>query len=149
MEGGVLHVFALIQVPVRVVLGGGVSPSAITSPSVGILLRQGISCFLGLPVANVQIFSVTGNTIAAPSNSTSFIVRADDPVNTQSASCASNGTARQLRMLEGASTLSSGLTEVSLKVRLMPLFCGQDRFLHWRCSCRCLLAEHSLAVAGT
>ena len=100
----------------RVVLSGNVSQSALKSPLVGLLLRQGISCYLGLPVASVKITSVAANTTSASSDSASLAVRADDPVNTGSAVCSSNETAHQLRMLQGASTANMGVTVVSLKV---------------------------------
>jgi len=64
-------------------------PVAILVPSVGVLARLGLSCYLGVPLAAVTMTGVA-NT------SSSVVVSADDPINVRSGTCdllTSNGAA--------------------------------------------------------
>ena len=72
-----------VQVPVAVVVSGGVSPAVAALPAVGVLLRLTIACYLQLPLTSVLI---TGAVSTDPA-SVPVLVAPSDTVNSQPGFC--------------------------------------------------------------
>ena len=58
-EQGLLQISLALQLPLNVTVSGAVSPSVVIAPSVGVLIRLGIACYLGAPLPSVTIVAVT------------------------------------------------------------------------------------------
>jgi hypothetical protein len=111
---------AHVQVPIQITLFGGITPAAIATPDIGVLLRQSLACYLRVPLASVVIKSVASNATGVVSSSIQF--EQDAPVNIQSAPAACVGTTmatgrrQQLRRMESSPSASSIATIISLTV---------------------------------
>lgn len=64
---------------------GGVSPDTVANASIGILLRLGFSCYLGLPLASVKISRVVSSAPGAPAVLEGAALA---PLNSANGSCA-------------------------------------------------------------
>jgi len=86
-------------VPVYLALTGGITSSAILTPSVGVLLRLSVSCYLGIPLASVLITE-------ASDSAEELSVHPTDEVNVIGGSCAAL-SGRALRPLRSGRMLDS------------------------------------------
>ena len=102
-------------------LSGGVTAAALLDPSVGVLLRLGIACYIPVPLANVLIVSTAlrANTSTPPTAVS--LVGAADPVNTAMGKCAEIGQARRRALLSEATALNAPLLRRSLVDAAPPL----------------------------
>ena len=82
-------------------LTGGVSPTSVTLPTVGLLLRLGVACAVDIPVEDVIIASAVSSQPEVPS----ALVNASDVVNVQNGTCA--------LLMNASSALSIPLHNVS------------------------------------
>lgn len=84
-------------VPVTLMLKGGVTTSAVTDPAIGVLVRLGLACYLGIPLSDVTITGIANGSAAV-------VVASDATVNKQSGSCSSlSARVRALRPSDGSS----------------------------------------------
>lgn len=89
----------LVQVFVGVTLSAAITPAAISTPSVGLLIRLGIACYINVPVSTVFINGITVFN-ATTGNSTVISVALTDPVNTATGSCSLLNTTQARRLLK-------------------------------------------------
>ena len=74
-------------------LSGGVTAVAVKTPSVGVLLRQSVACFLGVRLDAVAIDGVTQTNASVPAMA--LVVSSDDSVNLATAGSLSCGTSNE------------------------------------------------------
>ena len=73
-----------MQVPIAVIIFGDVPSSTVVLPSVAVLLRLSLACYLQVPLAAILITGVTTTDSSAPQ----LVIGPGDPANTQTGSCA-------------------------------------------------------------
>lgn len=111
------------QVPIAVVLYGGVPPSTVVLPSIAVLLRLSLACYLQVPLAAMLITDVT----TTDSSAQQLVLGPEDPANTQTGFCAlvSGGSSssldaqlsgRRLQASGSPTMLNTATTTVSLVV---------------------------------
>lgn len=101
----------LFNVPVTMTLTGGITPAAVMSPSVGVLARLGLACYLGLPLAAVSVVSASNASARLGATSS-------DAVNSQGGDCTALSASRALRpsMSDSENSGSVGRTHHILRV---------------------------------
>ena len=101
-----------MQVFLNVTLSGGVLPSTIASPSVGLLLRLSVACFLGVSPAAVALTAVT---TTAP-GVVGLDLAANDAVNSQPGDCSAARAPLRTRLQRQLDTSTAATTTAYLAV---------------------------------
>lgn len=86
----------IFEISANVSFSGGITASSVVAPEVGILLRLGVSCTLGLPAIDVMVSDVSSTYATNLRPPVSLSLDAASPVNAADGTCSEVGGARLL-----------------------------------------------------